>query len=67
MRGDDSDSDEQDASKGFKAKDLPPLTVRNEKKVLQKIYLLAKTQYDKYPTSLEEDREILKRDDLTFN
>lgn len=34
-RGDDSDSDENDdASKGFKAKDLPPLSVRNEKKVL---------------------------------
>lgn len=33
-RGDESDSDDEDPSKGFKAKDLPPLSIRNEKKVL---------------------------------
>lgn len=68
-RGDDSDSDdENDPSKGFKAKDLPPLSIRNEKKVLEKINRLAKEQYEKYPQSLEEDLKILEeRDDLTFN
>ena len=34
-RHDDSDSEEDDdPSKGFKAKDLPPLSIRNERKVL---------------------------------
>ncbi len=40
-RSDDSESDDDDPSKGFKAKDLPPLSIRNEKRVLQKIYDLA--------------------------
>jgi histone-lysine N-methyltransferase SETD3 len=36
---DDSDSDEEDdPSKGFKAKDLPPLSIKNEKKVLERIH-----------------------------
>lgn len=64
---DDSDSDEDDQSKGFKAKDLPPLTVRNERKVLERIYAQAKDQYDRYDTTLEEDRKLLEREDLTFN
>lgn len=68
-RGDDSDSDDDsDASKGFKAKDLPPLSIRNERKVLEKIYKLSKESYDKYETTLEEDLKILEeRTDLTFN
>jgi protein-histidine N-methyltransferase len=66
-RGDDSDSDDDDPSKGFKAKDLPPLSVRNEKKVLQKILYLAKEAYDKYPRTYEEDMKQLERTDLTFN
>mmetsp|Transcript_14414 Transcript_14414/g.14025 ORF Transcript_14414/g.14025 Transcript_14414/m.14025 type:complete len:246 (+) Transcript_14414:1026-1763(+) len=64
----DSDSDdEEDYSKGFKAKDLPPLSINNEKKVLQKIYDMSVEAMNKYPTSYEEDQEILKRTDLTFN
>jgi hypothetical protein len=36
--------------------------------VLEKIYLLAKEQYEKYETSFEEDEKILAEDkDLTFN
>ena len=66
-RGEDSDSDEDDTSKGFKAKDLPPLSIRNEKKVLQRIILEAKLVYERYPTSLEEDLKALEREDLTFN
>ena len=43
-RRDDSDSDEEpDPTKGFKAKDLPPISIKNEKKVLQKVFLLAKS------------------------
>ena len=67
-RGDDSDSDnEDDPSKGFKAKDLPPLSIRNEKKVLTRILFLAKEAYDKYDRTLEEDLKELERTDLTFN
>lgn len=37
-RRNDSDSEEdEDPSKGFKAKDLPALSIRNEKKVLNRI------------------------------
>lgn len=37
-RNEDSDSDdEEDTSKGFKAKDLPPLSIRNERKSLIKL------------------------------
>jgi hypothetical protein len=40
-RGDDSESEDEDPSKGFKAKDLPALSIRNERRVLEKIYNLA--------------------------
>lgn len=66
-RGDDSDSDDEDPSKGFKAKDLPPLSIRNEKRVLQRIIQLSKELLDKYPRTYEEDLKELERTDLTFN
>ena len=67
-RHEESDSDEDDdPGKGFKAKDLPPISIRNEKRVLEKIIQLCKTSYEKYPTSYEEDLKILERTDLTFN
>jgi protein-histidine N-methyltransferase len=66
-RGEDSESDDEDPSKGFKAKDLPPLSVRNEKRVLQKISDLARAQMSAYPTTLDEDMITLERTDLTFN
>ena len=64
---DDSDSDEDDPAKGFKAKDLPPLSIRNEKKVLQRIIKEAQEILDKYPRTLEEDLKELEKTDLTFN
>lgn len=66
-RGEDSDSDDDDPSKGFKAKDLPPLSIRNEKKVLQRIIYEAKNVYERYPRSLEDDLKMLERSDLSFN
>lgn len=67
-RNDDSESDEDnDPSKGFKAKDLPPLSIRNEKRVLTKISDLCRIQMATYPQTLDEDMEILERTDLTFN
>lgn len=47
---------------------MPPLSIRNEKKVLQKINNLAKQAYEKYETSYEEDLKILEeRTELTFS
>lgn len=66
-RGEDSESEDDDPAKGFKAKDLPPLSIRNEKRVLEKIALLARAQMEAYPTSYEEDLKLLENPDLTFN
>lgn len=66
----DSDSDDgiDDPNKGFKAKDLPPLSVRNEQKVLLRMKLEATKLLKNYPTSYEEDLDILENNkDLTFN
>jgi hypothetical protein len=46
---------------------LPPLSLRNERKVLEKVLELAKELYEKYPTSLAEDQKILEDTELTFN
>jgi histone-lysine N-methyltransferase SETD3 len=66
----DSDSDDgiDDPNKGFKAKDLPPLSIRNEQKVLLRMKLEATKLLKNYPTSYEEDLDILENNkDLTFN
>jgi len=46
---------------------LPPLSIRNEKRVLKKIYDLTAAQLFAYPTTIEQDEEQLKDDSLTFN
>lgn len=53
----DTDSDEgaDDPNKGFKAKDLPPLSVRNEKKILLRMKLEANKLLQNYPQTYEED------------
>jgi histone-lysine N-methyltransferase SETD3 len=66
----DSDSDDaaDDPNKGFKAKDLPPLSVRCETKVLLRMKLEATKLLSRYPQTYEEDLEILANNkDLTFN
>ena len=65
----DSDSDDiDDPNRGFKAKDLPPLSIRNEQKVLLRMKLEASKLLAKYPTTYEEDLDILKNNtDLTDN
>lgn len=66
----DSDSDDgvDDPNKGFKAKDLPPLSIRNEQKVLLRMKLEAAKLQKQYSTSYEEDLEILENNkDLNFN
>lgn len=53
----DSDSDDavDDPNKGFKAKDLPPLSIRNEQKILFRMKLEANTLLQNYPQTYEED------------
>ncbi len=46
---------------------MPPLSIRNEKRVLKKIYDLTSAQLLAYPTTIEQDEEQLKDDSLTFN
>lgn len=53
----DSDSDDavDDPNKGFKAKDLPPLSIRNEQKILFRMKLEANKLLQNYATTYEED------------
>ncbi len=60
---DDEDEERFDSNKGFKAKELPPLSIRNESKVMLRMKLECMKVQDGYPTTLEEDLEILKNDD----
>ena len=48
-----SDSEDDDPTKGFKAKNLPPLSMRNEKKVLLRAKLECIKKMGDYPTTLE--------------
>ena len=62
--GPESDSDDDDhdnRNRGFKAKDLPHLSVRNENKVLLRMKLEASKMIGAYPTTYEEDLEILEK------
>jgi hypothetical protein len=51
----DSDDGADDPNKGFKAKDLPPLSVRCEKKILLRMKLEANKLLSNYPQTYEED------------
>jgi histone-lysine N-methyltransferase SETD3 len=56
----------QDDKNTFRATKVPCLSVKNEKKVIKKFRDLVTEGLARYSTSLEEDKEILKRD-LTEN
>jgi len=58
--GDDSDEERFDQNKGFKAKELPALSVRNETKVMLRMKLECQKVLEGYPTSLEEDLDTLE-------
>ena len=55
------------ADKKFKPSLIQPISISNEKLMLLHLKRLAEEGIAKYPTTLEEDYEILKRDDLSFN
>ena len=61
------DSDDMDTSNAFKADDVPTISKRNERKVWATIKSTCEEALSRYPHTLEEDMEILKRTDLTFN
>lgn len=66
----DSESDDaaDDPNKGFKAKDLPPLSIRCEKKILLRMKLEANKLIQNYPNTYEEDMDILESNqELNFN
>lgn len=61
----DFDQDEEgrvDSKSGFKSKDLPALSIRNEKKVLFRMKIECEKVLRGYPTTLEEDLETLAKD-----
>ncbi len=46
---------------------MPTLSKKNERKVWLRIKAMSQDALARYPQTLEEDYEILKRTDLTFN
>lgn len=51
----------------FKAENLKPISYENERKALKRLRALCKDALTDFPGTYEEDVEILKRQDLSFN
>ena len=58
---------DESADKKFKPSAIQAIDIANEKDMLGHLRKLAVEGIGKYSTTLEEDYEILKRDDLSFN
>jgi hypothetical protein len=58
---------EDQETKNFKPGRIQMISIANEKRVLSHLYRLAEEGLAKYETTLEEDLEFLKQEDLTFN
>lgn len=65
----DSDSDDvtPPTTPDFNPELLPTISRRNERRIFERIIELSSIALDIYPHTLEEDREILKDESLTFN
>ena len=61
-----SEMNEDDEVK-YEGTNMPIQSIANERKVLRKVGLLSLRQMKEYPTSIEEDENILKDKGLTFN
>ena len=61
------DSDDSEPSQQFEATEIPFISKRNEGLAWKKIKKMCEAGMSEYPTTKEEDEEILKREDLTFN
>ena len=60
--------DSDDDCNGFTGKSLPAISIQNEKRVWAKLKMLALESLGNYPTTYEEDLEILEKNEgLTFN
>lgn len=60
--------DDEDEDLSYQGTNLPPVSVENEKSVLDKIRKMADIQYRAYPTTYEADLKILEKpESLTFN
>lgn len=62
-----NDSDDMDGANTFQADDIPTISIQNERNVWQRIRAMCIESLARYPASLGEDYEMLKREDLTFN
>jgi len=58
---------QEEEQPGFKPSKIKPISLANERKVLQHVQKLAKSGIDLYPETLQEDAQILQREDLTEN
>lgn len=61
------DSDDEQPSNYFQADQIAPISKKNERKIWLKIKQMSQEFLARYPTTLDEDLEILQRTDLTFN
>jgi AAA+ ATPase superfamily predicted ATPase len=59
---DQDDEGRIDANRGFKGKDLPALSIRNEKKCLLRMKIECEKLLKGYPTTLDEDLELIEKD-----
>ena len=71
MDSDEDSDDYLDLQDVFKGHNLRPYNIQNETKAWELIMNTCNTAYKLYDTTLEEDIEILKKDDqeknLTYN
>ena len=63
----DSDDDAAAARKDYKAENLHPISVANEKQVMTRIRQLCQDALKLYPNSLQEDMELLHKNDIEHN
>ena len=61
------DSDEPEPTSYWNADDIPTISKQNERRVWERIKIMAEEYLSRYPNTLEEDMQILERDNLTFN
>ena len=61
------DSDDEQPSEFFQADQIAPISKKNERKIWLKIKEMSQQALERYPTTLDEDKLILQRTDLTFN
>ena len=59
--------DNENSSSSLDPGKIGPISIENEKSVLQRLKRMSVEGLSKYPTTYEEDMQILQNPDLTFN